>query len=270
MVFETLLNPIFSPLLRLPPVVAILIIAFAISLIITLVYKYMTDQTMMKDLKMRQKEFQKKMKALKKEPEKMMAVQKQAMQVNMQYMKQSFKPTIITFLPIIIIFGWLNAHLAYEPLLPEEEFTVWLHFHEAAKGNVAISVPDGVELVGNDYFPLGEMSVNIDDRTEKYGSNVALFTLKGKEGDYLLVFDFDGNKYDKELSISEDMYAPPQKVFKKEPLRMIDLDNKKLIAINLFGNEEGGWSKGRFGWLATYIIFSLIFSLGLRKILKLY
>ncbi len=258
MVFETLLNPIFSPLLKLPIVAAIAIISFAISLLITVVYKYVTDQTMMKDLKTRQKEMQKKMKALKKEPEKMMKVQKQAMEVNMQYMKQSFKPTLITFLPIIIIFGWLHAHMAYEPILPGQEFTTHLQFHQGFTGDVSVSVPDGVEVAG--------------DMTKQIGPHGTVnFTFKGEEGNYLLVFEHDGKSYDKELTITTDQaYAPVQKTFKKEPLQMITLGNDKLIAINLFNKEEGGFFSGRVGWLGTYIIFSLIFSLSLRKLLKIY
>ncbi|MBU2561309.1 MAG: DUF106 domain-containing protein [Nanoarchaeota archaeon] len=257
MVFETILNPIFSPLLKLPTVVAVGIISLIISLIITLVYKYMTDQTMMKDLKKRQKDFQKKMKELKGEPDKLMKVQKEAMEVNMQYMKQSFKPTLITFLPIIIIFGWLNAHMAYDPILPGQEFTTTLVFDQGFEGNVSVSVPEGVEVVGEDTATIKE--------------GIAEFRFKGQEGDYLLVFGYDGKSFDKELTITEEpTYAPVMKQFSKQPVKTITLGNKKLIAINLFSLEEGGLSKGRVGWLGTYIIFSLAFSLGLRKILKIY
>ena len=88
---------------------------------------------------------QKKMKAAKGDPQKAMRLQKEAMSVNMDYMKQSFKPTLITFLPIIIIFGWLNAHLAFEPLMPGEDFTATLLFDEEAEGEVSVKVADGVD-----------------------------------------------------------------------------------------------------------------------------
>ena len=60
MVFENLLGPIFAPLLKLPIFWAILIIALFVSLIITFVYKWMTDQHLMKTLKEDIKSFQKK------------------------------------------------------------------------------------------------------------------------------------------------------------------------------------------------------------------
>jgi uncharacterized membrane protein (DUF106 family) len=255
--FESILHPIFSPLLALPAVVGICIIALLISVIITVVYKYMTDQTMMKDVKLRQKELQKKMKELRNQPDKLMKVQKEAMDLNLKYMSQSFKPTIITFLPIIIIFGWLNANLAYEPIMPGQEFTATLLFNEGYTGNVSISVPEGITVVG--------------DGTAEIKERTAEFRLKGSEGDYLLVFEYQGKSYDKELTITDSQrYAPVQKILKKEPVSMITLGNPKLIAINLFGKDSGGWGSGRFGWLFTYIIFSLLFSFGVRKLLKVY
>lgn len=255
--FETLLNPVFSPLLGLPALAVIVILSLIISIIVTLIYKYMTDQTMMKDLKMRQKELQKRMKAAKKEPDKLMKMQKEAMELNMKTMKQSFKPMILTFIPVIIIFGWLNANIAYEPIMPGQEFTATILFNEGYSGNVDITVPEGIEVTGNS-------TVEIKD-------GVAVFNLKGDEGDYLLVFNHDGRHFDKELSITtEQRYAPVQKVFKKEPVKMISIGNQKLIAINLFSKDEGGFFSGRLGWLGAYIIFSLIFGIGLRKLLKIY
>ena len=112
-----------------------------------------------------------------------------------------------------------------------------------------ISVPEGVEVLGNS--------------TAEIKASQASFDLKGDEGDYLLVFNYEGKHYDKELSITkEQRYAQVQKVFKKEPIKMITLNNQKLIAMNLFG-----W---KIGWLGTYIMFSLIFGIGLRKLLKIY
>ncbi len=51
MAFETILNPIMAPLLGLPPFWSILIISLVVALIITFVYKWMTDQHLMKALK---------------------------------------------------------------------------------------------------------------------------------------------------------------------------------------------------------------------------
>lgn len=255
--FENLLNPVFAPLLMLPPWLAIAILSLLVSLIITLIYKAMTDQSLMKQLKDEMKEFQKEMKELKAHPEKAMAVQKKAMETNMKYMSHSMKPMLITFLPIIVIFGWMNAHLAYEPILPGQEFTVTALFQKDAAGEVGLFVPEGVEIVS--------------DAKQKIGADQATWTLKGEAGNYLLEFVFEEQSHTKELLITEEKaYAKVQQPVSRSKLRMIKINNEPVIAINLLNRDEGGWTSGRLGWLGAYIIFSLIFSMTIRKALKVY
>ena len=257
MSFGTLLNPVFAPLLKMPSLVAILLVSLLVSVIITYVYKWMTDQNLMKELKTKQKEFQKKIKGHKSNPKEAMKLQKKAMEVNMQYMKHSFKPTLITFLPIIIIFAWLNANLAYDPISPGEQFSAELEFKEGISGDVMVSVPLEVVIVG-------DAKKTIESRKIK-------FDFKSKEGEYLLVFNKGDRSYSKELIVTSDQrYAEPIKLVKNDELKSIKLSNNKLIALNIFSKEEGGWTSGRLGWLGVYILSSIVFSMGLRKLLKLY
>ncbi|MBU2589702.1 MAG: DUF106 domain-containing protein [Nanoarchaeota archaeon] len=112
--FEGFFNTIFGPIMSLSEPVPIAIISFLLTLMTTLIYKYMTDQEVMKTLKADIKALQAQMKEHKDNKDKMMNFQKQAMTKNMDYMKKSFKPMIVTFIPIIFIFGWLRSH--YEAL----------------------------------------------------------------------------------------------------------------------------------------------------------
>ena len=70
------LDPVLSWLMNFEPLWAVIIISFLVSLIITVIYKYTTNQTLMKQLKGEIKEFQKQMKELRSQPDKMMAIQK--------------------------------------------------------------------------------------------------------------------------------------------------------------------------------------------------
>src|SRR3990167_3448590 len=149
MVFESVLDQVFSPLLNLPTLLAVVILSFLISLIITVVYKFATDQNLMKDLKEEMKEFQKEIKELRKEPEKAMQVQKRAMQTNMKYMMHSMKSTLYSIIHIIIIFSWMNANFAYEPVFPGQDFTTTINFEADVKGSVELSVPKGITISGN-------------------------------------------------------------------------------------------------------------------------
>lgn len=249
MVFENLLNPVFFPLLKLPTLFAVILLSFLISLIITLIYKYTTDQNLMKRLKEEMKEFQKEIKELKKDPKKAMEVQKKAMQTNMKYMAHSMRSTLFTFIPIIIIFSWMNANLAFEPINPNQDFTVSVIFEKGASGDIELSVPEGIKIEGSS-------KKTIEDSEVKW-------VLNGKAGEYLLEFNFNNEKYSTEVLITEKQgYKEPVKKIKNSQIKLIQLENKPKKLLNLFG-----W---RVGWLGTYIIFSLIFSMLLRKIIKVY
>jgi uncharacterized membrane protein (DUF106 family) len=252
MVFETILNPIFYPVLSLHPFWAILIISLVLSLLMTFVYKWVTNQHLMKTLKEDMKKFQKDMKDNKHDTQKVMEIQKKAMETNMQYMKHSLKPTLITFIPIIIIFGWLNAHLAYEPIMPNQNFTVTASFQTGVEGIAKLSVPDGLKILGN--------------ATQDILEGTATWSLKGKEGEYLLEIEKGSEQKQKDLIItSKREYSKIDELYKDSAFTSIKINNElvhPLGSISLFG-----WKPG---WIGTYIILSLIFSMSLRKLLKLH
>ncbi|MBD3354642.1 DUF106 domain-containing protein [Candidatus Woesearchaeota archaeon] len=251
--FETILNPVFSPLLKLPSLWAIMLISLLVALLITLIYKWMTDQHLMRKLKEDIKNFQKQMKELKDKPQEVMKVQKRAMQTNMKYMMHSLKPTLITFIPIIIIFSWLNANLAYEPINPGQEFTTSAFFDIGAAGDISLVAPEGIEIIGNSTKPITDNQVN--------------WTLKGTTGNYILEYQYHNQSYQKEILITEQKdYEEPVKVINKGKLNQLIVNNKKVTPLSFTGIP---WVKN-WGWLGTYIIFSIIFSMSLRKILKIH
>ena len=242
------LNPILSPLLNLPTFWAIIVLSFMISLIITVIYKYTTDQNLMKQLKEEMKAFQKQIKELKKETERAMAIQKKSMQTNMKYMMQSMKSTLYSFIPIILIFGWMNANLAYEPIMPEQEFTTTIFLEDKANGEIELSVPLGIEVNGATKKEIKDSEVT--------------WLLSGERGEYLFEYIFDGKKYNKELLIDDVKYNEPIKKIKGSSIKSIEVEHNKKLPLNLFG-----W---KLGWLGTYIIFSIIFSILIRKVIKVY
>ena len=107
MVLESLFDWLFAPLLAFGDAWGIILISLLLTLFINIFYKLFTDQELMKELKKELKVLQKEMKTLKDNPERFLKVQKEAMSKNLIYMKHSMKPTLITFLPLIIIFGWM-------------------------------------------------------------------------------------------------------------------------------------------------------------------
>ena len=247
--FESFFNSIFTPLLSFSPFWTVFLIAFTISLVITVIYKFATDQRLMKELKTDMKKLQKEMKELKDHPEKMMAKQKLAMQKNMEYMKHSMKSTLFTILPIIIIFGWLNGTLGFEPINPGEDFTTEMEFVGGVQGTVRIVAPDGVTI--------------ISEEVQEVTDNKASWALNAEEGEYLLLYKFNDQSFEKDVLITSGFgYKQPVKAIKDNVVKSISINQKKLKVMNLFG-----W---KLGWLGTYIIFSIVFSMALRKLMKLH
>lgn len=107
--FNSFFNAIFGFLINWNPLGALIIISFILTALITIAYKYLTDQELMKSLKAELKELQQQMKEAKSDTQKLMQLQKQSMEKNMKYMMHSFKPTLFTLIPLLIIFNWLRV-----------------------------------------------------------------------------------------------------------------------------------------------------------------
>jgi len=249
MVFDSLLNPVLYPLLdSIGYFWTLLILSLVITVITTVIYKYTTNQSLMKDLKNEQKEFQKEIKELRNDPDKAMQVQKKMMETNSKYMMHSFKPMLFTFLPVIIFFGWMNIHLGYYPLMPDQDFTITMTFDEGVSGDVLLKLPESI--------------TSVSDLNQTITANQVSWILKGSSGEYLLNYNF------KEITYSNQILIGNEKSY-KEPLTQINKNGVKAIKVDLKPVLFNFWLH-EFGWLGTYIIFSLILSSLLRKIMKIY
>jgi uncharacterized membrane protein (DUF106 family) len=257
---DPVLNPILGPLLNWSPFWGIFVLSLVISLVITLTYKFFTNQTEMKRLKDEQKEFQKRMKELKEHPQEMMKIQKEAMSKNFEYMKHSFKPTLITMLPIILIFGWMNAHLAFEPIYPGETYSVTAMFNEGVVGATELLLDDGSNFAVD--INTGVKSVAKHDIED----NQATWYLASDAGGHLITTKFNEIEQSKKVLITTNLeYEPPFQVYEESPIKKIQINYKKLRPMG--GTSLFGWQPG---WLGLYIILSIVFSIALRKVMKIY
>jgi len=89
--------------------ISIIVLSFFITLFITIITYYMTDRTRMKELKDKQNALRLEIKKFKDNPQKMMELNKQMMEDMPEQLKHSFKPMLITIVPIIIVFAWLRS-----------------------------------------------------------------------------------------------------------------------------------------------------------------
>ena len=90
------------------PLPSIIVFSLLITSVLTFVYKKLTNQVRMKEIKDKQKELQKKAKE-EKDKDKIMEINKEMMKLSSEMLKMSFKPMLITFLPLILIFTGLRS-----------------------------------------------------------------------------------------------------------------------------------------------------------------
>ncbi len=249
-------------LLTINPLMLIIVVSVLISVVMVFVYKFMTDQNLMKRLKEEIKELQSEMKTLRDNPSKMADVNKRAMETNLKYMMHSMKPTLVTFIPIILIFGWLNAHIAYDPLLVGQEFSVELNFYEGTAGQIIVGVPEGISLINGETYIIADNTVRVVFLPDAIGDYTIQYSLINDAGEMLKMWENN-------ISVKEHGVRGYEK-----PIITVNDEILKSIAVNLdkytpFGENFDifGWHPG---WIALYILISVVCSIGLRKALKIY
>ncbi|MBI4152070.1 TMCO1/EMC3 family protein [Candidatus Woesearchaeota archaeon] len=249
---DPVLNPVLEPLVNFSPFWAIVILSFVVSFLSTIAYKYFTDQEKMKNLKIKQKEYQKQMKELRSQPEKMISVQKEAMKSNAEYMKMSFKPMLITMLPLLLIIGWMAGHLAFEPIFPEETYSLTAFFKEGVTGNAELVAREGTEV-------LNGVSQGIT-------GGAVTWNLRSQEGDHSLTVKLGQQEGSTDVRITRDVHsAEPLKTLEHSDIEKLQINYKPLKPLG--ETSFFGWQPG---WLGLYFIFSLVSSLLFRKLLKIY
>lgn len=92
------------------PKLSIIAFSLVVSLFISLVNYFVLDKEKMHEIKRKQKDLQQQMKIHQKagNKEKMMEIQKEILSHSGDMLKHSFKPMIITLIPILIFFGYVR------------------------------------------------------------------------------------------------------------------------------------------------------------------
>jgi uncharacterized membrane protein (DUF106 family) len=262
-IIDTFLNWLLS----VHPAIAILLISLVVSIISSLGIKFFSDQKLMKSLRSEMTELQKELKELKNNPKKMSKINERFMETNSKYMMQSFRPMFITIIPLFFVFGWMSSHMGYLPIMPGEKFTVTAIFEKGTQGEIFASVPKGILLDGK---PSQEI---VNDQ--------AIWSMVGEKGEHNLSFSIKNDTYQTKVLITEERrYAPVEKSFQKQvlffpvaeknSLKTIKLSNKEIILMSDVGVLKDIPIINSLNWFWGYIVFSMIFSLALKKAMNLY
>jgi len=113
--------------------ISLALISSCVALLSTLVYKYFTDQGLIKQVREDMKKYQDQIKAHKGDQEKVMELHKKITDLNMKIMPEQFKPMLITIVPFLVIF-WLLSTLFGNMVLIPIPYHVPLSAHETGLG----------------------------------------------------------------------------------------------------------------------------------------
>ncbi len=249
-------------LLNIHPVLLVILVGILFSGIMVLVTKYTTDQDLLKRLREEMKELQTEMKMLKDNPGKAGEVNKRMMEANMKMMMQSWKPMIFSMIPAILILGWFNSNIAYEPLVIGEEFSVELEFYDGITGTIAPTTPEGILLINGEAYTIKDNKVRLVYKGEKAGDYLLQYALQNDAGEVQKSWE---TSVIVTASEEERKYYGPKYKINDKTIKTITVSNKKFTPLGEL--SLWGWQPG---WLALYIIISLICSIGLRKWLNVY
>ena len=240
-----LLGSLLDPLLSLEPAVTLFIVAFVISVISVVIQKYFTDQVKLKRIKKDLKKLQEDIRKHRDDPKKQMKLNKKMFPMQGEMMKASLKPALWLMLPFLLVFLWLAAHFAFEPITPEETFVVEATFADDVLV-ATMSVPEGVTLLSNPTMNVSE--------------GLARWELTGNAGRHALTINTSDSLVQKDVLITTSReYVTPTQQY-NEQVREVSVLHEKLTPLGNF--SLFGWNPG---WIAIYIFFSLVMSIVFRK-----
>ncbi|MCK4997002.1 DUF106 domain-containing protein [Candidatus Pacearchaeota archaeon] len=103
-----------TEMLSVQPKYSIAMFSVLVTLVSTMVQKWLTNQEHLKTLKARQKELQKEIKKTK-DPTLLQGINKEMMDITMVMFKSSMKPMFVTIIPFLLLFSRLKG--VYVPVL---------------------------------------------------------------------------------------------------------------------------------------------------------
>ena len=107
------------------PKTSILVFSFVLTLVSTLLHKWLTNQEHLKSLKARQKEIQKELKNCK-DGSIMQELNSEMLKLTGVMFKASMRPLFVTFVPFALLFVWLRS--VYTPLMGSSWIWYYLGF----------------------------------------------------------------------------------------------------------------------------------------------
>ena len=244
----------FYALFELSPLLAIGVVAFLVTLLTNVVTKYTTDQEKIKRLKDEMSDLQDEMKEAGDDPETMQDIQSEIWPKQKELMMNSMKPFLYYGIPLLLVFGWLSQTIAYQPINPGEDFAVTAFTDDEAP-DLSLETPSTVQNTVNELYDPGEdqTATQWTLRANQSGTYNVSVVPEGTDQSYShQVLVTDGYGYGQvETTIQDSQVNRIRTGYQATP---------PFGSFSVLGYQPG--------WLATYILLSLVFNLVLRKLLN--
>jgi thymidine kinase len=121
-----------------------------------------------------------------------------------------------------------------------------------------MTVPEEITIIGS-----AKSNITSGIVSKRNYEKMASWVLKGKEGEHVIEISYKEEKQQHSVLITdENKYLPALKQAKGS-IKSISVDYKKKVLIPIGFRD---W----LGWLGVYIWCSIIFTMALRKVLKVY
>ena len=219
------------------------------SLMITVIYKYTTNQKEMKHIKDEMKRLQKEMKSAQGDQKKMLKLNSEIMKHNSQYMMKSLRSSLFTLFPALLIFMFLSGHIAFSPITPGDDFNLTVRHNNGVDPSLTeLELPSGFELL---------------EKTTM--ENFARFKLRADSpGEYVIGVINEEQQENKDIIITEEReYAKAEERYDGK-FHSARIEYKSLTIVTLpFWPRE-------MNWLWLYIIFAIVTGSISRKVLNVY
>ena len=211
------------------------LVALGITLITQLINKLLINEKYVDGARVRMKELQEKLKTITDIKSKdFIQLQDELLDTNFKIMKQQMKPMILTFVPYIFVYWLLAAAFAYSPIMVGSDVTVRI-------------TPNGHGLVIADCLGINNTFTSYNESVYSVKSGTCQLHL---------------NNYTSNLTLEGKKEIVSQSAGGID-LQIVPPKNKIIplpVELPYVGNG--------LGWLGTFIIFSLVFSLIFSKALK--
>ncbi len=194
-ILNKIFDAFFSPFRALNPLWGLSIISFITGIIMLIIFRYTSNQEGIKEAKEKIKAHLLEVRLFKDDMGLMLNAQKNILKHNFTYMKYSVMPMLVMMIPVVLILIHLNFRFGYSPLKPGDDAIVVLNMNKGIDVNgteAKIIAPAGIEVE----TPI----LRINEKKE------VDWRIKAKKpGDFDLEFQIGGEKFHKNISVTDKL-----------------------------------------------------------------